>query len=163
MRVDNNATTAMVDTGASHSFVTEELVQKLCLPVKTLSTPLTATDFGGAIATVSKTVTTTFCLASVTRRWMFYVSEKAPAPVVIGLDLVLKWPLYLNPLDKCLYFPRIPVTNTSPSLMCLTDDSASNSAGTNIALSFRESNLPINDDPPVEVPDVTILDLIKTF
>ena len=53
VRIDNNATTAMIDTGASHSFVTEELVQKLCLPVKTLSTPMTATDFGGTTATVS--------------------------------------------------------------------------------------------------------------
>ena len=113
VRVDNNATTAMIDTGASHSFVTEELVQKLCLPVKTLSTPMTATDFGGTVATVTKTVTTTFCLASITRRWMFYVSEKAPAPVVIGLDLVLKWPLYLNPLDKCLYFPRVHASSLS--------------------------------------------------
>ena len=159
VRVDNNATTAMIDTGASHSFVTEELVHKLCLPVKTLSTPMTATDFGGTVATLTKTVTTTFCLASITRRWMFYVSEKAPAPVVIGLDLVLKWPLYLNPLDKCLYFPRVHASSSSRSLVSFSDELAPISIGTDIALPFRESNLPIKDNVSLEVSDVTILDL----
>ena len=39
------------------------------------------------------------------RTWTFYVSPAAPAPVVLGLDLVLEWPLFLNPQDCCLYVP----------------------------------------------------------
>ena len=112
----------MIDTGASHSFVTEDLVNKLCLPVSSISTPLTATDFGGAVATVTKTVTVSFCLATVERKWMFYVSENAPAPVVIGLDLVLKWPLYLNPMDKCLYFLAEHTSTAATHVRALCDE-----------------------------------------
>ena len=45
------------------------------------------------------------------------------------------------------------------SLVSSSDELAPIIVGTDIALSFRESNLPIKDNVPLEVSDVTILDL----
>ena len=102
--VDNNPTTAMLDTGASHSFITRTLVTDLKLSTIRLGTSLTATDFGGARAVITETVTAALSLANTAKKWSFYVCGHAPAPVVLGLDAVLRWPLYLNPRDMCLHF-----------------------------------------------------------
>ena len=101
--VNSNPTTAMLDTGASHSFITRLLVQQLKLSPMRLKTALTATDFGGAKATITEVVTAMVSLADIPREWTMYVCAHAPAPVVLGLDVVLKWPLYLNPSDMCLH------------------------------------------------------------
>ena len=44
-----------------------------------------------------------FRLASVSKTCCYYVTHEAPAPVVLGLDIVLSWPLFLNPIDRCVY------------------------------------------------------------
>ena len=46
--------------------------------------------------------------------WTFYVSKNAPAPIVLGLDLVLEWPLFLNPRDRCLY---VPLSSSSKKIL----------------------------------------------
>ena len=102
--VDNNPNTAMLDTGASHSFITRTLVTDLKLSTIRLGTSLTATDFGGARAVITETVTAALTLAKSAKKWSFYVCKHAPAPVVLGLDAVLRWPLFLNPRDMCLHF-----------------------------------------------------------
>ena len=43
------------------------------------------------------------------------MSKTAPAPIVLGLDLVLEWPLFLNPRDKCLYVPFSSTANNNSS------------------------------------------------
>ena len=71
---------------------------------------------------------------------MFFVSQNAPAPVVIGLDLVIKWPLFLNPVDKCLYFPASQTTVTVTNSLLLKDQPDDPSFDFTIVPSLRESN-----------------------
>ena len=63
----------MLDTGASHSFITRMLVMKLKLTTTRLDASLTATNFGRARATISEIVTTVISLANASRKWSFYV------------------------------------------------------------------------------------------
>ena len=102
--IEQNETTAMLDTGASHSFITRMLVTKLKLTTTRLDASLTATDFGGTRATISEMVTTVISLANTSYKWSFYICAQAPAPVVLGLDVVLRWPLFMNPTNMCLHF-----------------------------------------------------------
>ena len=114
--VNEQPTTAMLDTGASHSFITRTLVQQLKLSSTRLQVSLTATDFSGSQAVISEMVTAVISLSNTSRQWTLYVCARAPAPVVLGLDVVLKWPLYLNPADRCLHIiPSSGTNDTTPS------------------------------------------------
>ena len=113
--VDNNPTTAMLDTGASHSFITRTLVTELKLLPTRLDTSLTATDFGGARAVITETVTAALSLANSAKKWSFYVCGHALAPVVLGLDAVFHWPLFLNPRDMYLHFASEQPSHYGPT------------------------------------------------
>ena len=91
------------DTGTSQLFITYDLADQLQATLLPLQEPLTTVDFGGQKFSITHTVQLSLRLLSIAREWTFYVSRTAPAPIVLGLDLVLEWPLFLNPQDKRLY------------------------------------------------------------
>ena len=133
----------MLDTGASHSFITRMLVTKLKLTTTRLDASLTATDFGGARATISEMVTTVISLANASRKWSFYVCAQAPAPVVLGLDVVLRWPLFLNPTNICLHFaaPSNDAALPTADRGCSPSNKASSDEGLQLYRSIASSDL----------------------
>ena len=96
---------AMLDTGASHTFITYELADQIQAELKPLDNAITTTDFGGQKSSTQHMAHISFRLASVSKICCCYVTHEAPAPVVLGLDIVLSWPLFLNPVDRCVYVP----------------------------------------------------------
>ena len=129
---------AMFDTGASQSFITYDLVDQLQASLIPLKESLTTVDFGGQKSTIAHSVQLSLRLTSIAREWTFYVSKTAPAPIVLGLDLVLEWPLFLNPHDKCLYVP-------------LSSSAASNkNSVTRAACMFRSSVIDTSTQVKVE-------------
>ena len=138
VEVNKMPAVAMFDTGASQSFITYDLVDQLQSPLVPLKQSLTTVDFGGQKSEIAHTVQLSLRLTSIAREWTFFVSKTAPAPIVLGLDLVLKWPLFLNPHDKCLYVP-------------LSSSAASNkNSVTHAACMFRSSVLDTSTDVKVE-------------
>ena len=115
VEVNRMPAVAMFDTGASQSFITYDLADQLQAPLIPLKESLTTIDFGGQKSAISHTVQLSLRLTSIARVWTFYVSKTAPAPIVLGLDLVLEWPLFLNPRDKCLYVPLASSTHNEQS------------------------------------------------
>ena len=114
--VNERPTMAMLNTGASHSFITRTLVQQLKLSSTRLQVSLTETDFSGSQAVMSEMVTAVISFSNTSRQWTLYVYARAPTPVVLGLVVVFKWPLYLNPSDQCLYIiPSSGINDTTPS------------------------------------------------
>ena len=110
VEVNRSPAVAMFDTGASQSFITYELADQLQAPLTKLKQPVVTTDFGGQQSSITHTVQLALRLSSISQTWTFYVSTSAPAPIVLGLDVVLGWPLFLNPANKCLY---VPLTSSS--------------------------------------------------
>ena len=138
VEVNKMPAVAMFDTGASQSFITYDLVDQLQAPLVPLKQSLTTVDFGGQKSEIAHTVQLSLRLTSIAREWTFFVSKAAPAPIVLGLDLVLEWPLFLNPHDKCLYVP-------------LSSSAASNkNSVTHAACMFRSSVLDTSTDVKVE-------------
>ena len=115
VEVNRMPAVAMFDTGASQSFITYDLADQLQAPLIPLKESLTKIDFGGQKSAISHTVQLSLRLTSIARVWTFYVSKTAPAPIVLGLDLVFEWPLFLNPRDKCLYVPLASSTHNEQS------------------------------------------------
>ena len=76
---------------------------------------MVTTDFGGQQSSIVHTVQLSLRLSSIAQTWTFYVSSTAPAPLVLGLDVVLGWPLFLNPADKCLYVPLSSSAESKPT------------------------------------------------
>ena len=105
VEVNRMPAVAMFDTGASQSFITYDLADQLQASLTPLKESLITVDFGGQKSSIEHTVQLSLRLTSISRMWTFYVSKNAPAPIVLGLDLVLEWPLFLNPRDRCLYVP----------------------------------------------------------
>ena len=93
----------MLDTGASHTFITYELADQIQAELKPLPDIVTTTDFGGQKSSIQHMANLSFRLASMSKTCCCYVTHEAPAPVVLGLDIVLSWPLFLNPVDRCIY------------------------------------------------------------
>ena len=105
VEVNRMPAVAMFDTGASQSFITYDLADQLQASLTPLKESLITVDFGGQKSSIEHTVQLSLRLTSISRMWTFYVSKNTPAPIVLGLDLVLEWPMFLNPRDRCLYIP----------------------------------------------------------
>ena len=84
----------MLDTGASHTFITYKLANQIQAELKPLDDAITTTDFGGQKSSIQHMAHISFRLASVSKTCCCYVTHEAPAPMVLGLDIVLSWPLF---------------------------------------------------------------------
>ena len=76
-----------------------------------MSSPLRMTTFNNQQASITHTVEVTVDMTDLTKDWVFLLAEQTPATIVIGLDLILAWPLFLNPLDRCLYLSPSSLSN----------------------------------------------------
>ena len=74
-------------------------------PRTQLAVPYSLGTFVGAEHKVNTTLTASLSIAGVSRPWDFLVIDRMPAEVVLGLDLMLYWPIFINPVDRCLYVP----------------------------------------------------------
>ena len=101
--IEQKETTAMLDTSASYSFITRMLVTKLKLTTTRLDASLTATDFGGARATISEMVTTVISLANASRKWSFYICAQAPAPCSLGTRCHPSLASFPEPNEQCTF------------------------------------------------------------
>ena len=147
VEVNRMPAVAMFDTGASQSFITYDLADQLQASLTPLKESLITVDFGGQKSSIEHTVQLSLRLTSISRMWTFYVSKNAPAPIVLGLDLVLEWPLFLNPRDRCLYVPlssspKKTLTTSSAVSACLpvhTPLDVSAEVEVEASVSFQES------------------------
>ena len=132
-----------------------------------LQEPLTTVDFGGQKSSITHTVQLSLRLSSIAREWTFYVSRTALAPIVLGLDLVLEWPLFLNPQDKCLYVPL--ASSASMQTSCGVDARCLQQPVVDIFTEVQAEvvpQLPCSSDEVVEYSDDSLCGLSfnpKTF
>ena len=102
--VEGSPIRALLDPGASHSFIWEEWARTQKLTYTPLDPPRAVGVFNGEkeyvryVAHVKK-----FGIAGHVRPWNFYVIARSPTPIVVGLDAVRAMPLFYNPLNDCLY------------------------------------------------------------
>ena len=101
--VSGCAATALLDPGASHSFMRWSWARERSLPAKPLSLPLGMTTFNNQRAQITHSVEAPVEMKGLHKEWVFLLAEQTPATIVIGLDMLLAWPLFLNLLDRCLY------------------------------------------------------------
>ena len=118
IEVNKTPIVAMLDTGASHKFITYELADQIQAELKPLPDVVTTTDFGGQKSSIQHMANLSFCLASVSKTCCCYGTHEAPTPVVLGLDIVLLWPLFLNPVDYYIYVPFNGQKGQTASVTC---------------------------------------------
>ena len=144
--VNGHPALALMDPGASHSFVHPRWVARHHQTPQRLAVPYSLGTFVGAEHTVTTTLTAQLTIAGVSRPWDFLVLDRMPAEVVLGLDLMLYWPLFLNPVDKCLYVPP-QTASQGPNWFTPVPTSSSTSRPTLRAM-FSSLNTP---PPPLTV------------
>ena len=142
---------ALMDPGASHSFVHPKWMARYNQSTTQLAVPYSLGTFVGAEHKVNTTLTASLSIVGVSRPWDFLVIDRMPAEVVLGLDLMLYWPMFINPVDRCLYVPPqhishppnwfTPAKNTPPATPTLR--ALFSSLTINPSLSPRDTLSPI--------------------
>ena len=95
---------ALLDPGATHSFVKRSWVIEHSLQPTTLSSPSQVNSFNGQSTTLTQVLYAALGLGASSRAWAFYLVDQSPKDVVLGLDVMLQWPLFLDPTDGSIYF-----------------------------------------------------------
>ena len=91
---------ALLDHGASASFVNQAWCLRNALSPQPLKTPLALTQFAGqGPRVVSRLRAPVVKFAGKQKPWTFLVAERTPAEIVLGLDFVRKWALCHNPIN----------------------------------------------------------------
>ena len=102
--------TALLDSGASHSFVSQEWVKDRNLQTTPLHQPLSVGTFGGVCKEVSQVLKCSkVAFIGPPHPWNFLVLNGAPQDVVIGLDYSWTQGLYMDPRDTLLYKVPLPM------------------------------------------------------
>ena len=98
--VEGIGTSALMDHGACFSFVRAQWCRDQGLQLVPRPDTLWLQQFGGGTLGVDQILKNAKVrFAGTTRRWTFLVHETTPAPIVIGLNMVLAWRLCFNPAD----------------------------------------------------------------
>ena len=80
---------ALMDHGASYTFICKEWCRKNGLVTVEFSEPMLLTEFSGHVVSTSSSLRSArVSFAQVTGRWSFVVIEGIPALVVIGLNMI---------------------------------------------------------------------------
>ena len=95
---------ALLDPGATHSFVKRSWVIEYSLQPTTLSSPSQVNSFNGQSTTLTQVLYAALGLGASSRAWAFYLVDQSPKDVVLSLDVMLQWPLFLDPIDGSIYF-----------------------------------------------------------
>ena len=90
MHVNDHQVVALVDTGATHSFIRRSLARKLKLEFH--KRPAMAIGFGNeSREDADKEVRVHLQIGNKRRKWTFVVLDIAADPLILGEEAVLKW------------------------------------------------------------------------
>ena len=104
IEIEHTSVTALLDHGASHSFLSKEWAIRNRVPMKPLSHPFTYSFFNGTHDVISHMAyPRSVQIGPYDRPWTFFVVTRSPCAVVIGLDAIRGWPLFYSPLDDRLF------------------------------------------------------------
>ena len=102
--VDRNPVVALLDHGASHSFVAKDWARKHHMSLVPLASPIHFSFFNGTHDAITHLAhAKSVCIGPHNRPWVFLAAAATPMPVVLGLDAVRGWPLFYSPLDDRLF------------------------------------------------------------
>ena len=95
---------ALLDHGASHSFMCKEWAVRNGIPMRPLAHPFTFSFFNGTHDVISHLAyPKAVRIGPHIRPWTFFAVASSPMPVVLGLDAIRGWPLFYSPLDNHLF------------------------------------------------------------
>ena len=100
---------ALLDTGATHSFVRHQLVKQWDLQMRPRAR-MAVKFFNRTATVVEHEVELSLMIECQERRWTFLVLSDAEDPLVVGLDLVRAWKMVVDPINLRLYMPKDPGT-----------------------------------------------------
>ena len=110
IRIENKEATALLDHGASHSFINEHWYQEQGLATSAMLHPMAMTEFSGKVTYVSRILRNAQVeFAGGKSLWTFVASPSTPTAVVIGLDLIRHLQLCYNPANDHLF--ALPTTD----------------------------------------------------
>ena len=90
IEIEHSSVIALLDHGASHSFMTQEWAIRNRMPMKPLPYPFTYSFFNGTRDTISHMAyPKSVCIGPYDRPWTFFVVARSPCAVVMGLDAIL--------------------------------------------------------------------------
>ena len=136
--VDGRLAVALLDLGASVSFVDKQWMVSMGLHPSMLTMPRRLSEFSSPGTWVTEFLPVhELVFAHQTLSWELIVTPRRPANVVIGLDIVRAWGICFNPLDDRVYAVRRD--NPGVLTMPMITDSSSN-----------DINMECNDDVALE-------------
>ena len=103
IKVNGVAVKAMIDSGASHSFVSQQLVERHGMEPSKLIRPLNVGLFADPAIRLTQVLKD--CEVEVAGRselWELLIMPECPEEVVLGLDAIWEWCLFVNPRDDTL-------------------------------------------------------------
>ena len=104
IEIDRVPVMALLDHGASYSFMSKEWAQEHYLPLKPLIQPFKFSCFNGTQDTITHIAYPKMvAIGPHVRPWTFFVVSSTPMPVVLGLDAVRGWPLFYSPHWMTVY------------------------------------------------------------
>ena len=109
VEVHGEKVNALLDTGATHSFVKGEWARRHNLPTKPCSVA-SISFFNLQSSLVVQEARVSVQIGDRKRKWKFLVMEVAPYPVVLGIDFLRCWGLVLDPTTLDLFVPRSDIT-----------------------------------------------------
>ena len=100
-------TSALLDHGASASFISEAFCERLGLATAPLHSPMCLQEFSGTGPTLTKKARAgRVDFAGYCGPWTFVVAPTPPLPIVVGLDMIRAWQLCYNPANDGIHSPR---------------------------------------------------------
>ena len=105
--LDGWQTSALLDHGATVSFIEEKVARSHGLGITQLAQPRWLMEFTGKrtkLTTCARVQKVGF--AGLNLPWCFLITETAPKPVVIGLDLIRRWRVVYDPRDDAVFCLR---------------------------------------------------------
>ena len=116
--VDKTPVVALLDHGASHSFVAKDWAQQQHMSLVPLASPIHFSYFNGTHDAITHLAhAKSVRIGPHTRPWVFLAAASTPMPVVLGLDAVRGWPLFYSPLDDRLFVVEDVPTKEEPSVL----------------------------------------------
>ena len=106
VKIGDHDAVALLDTGATHSFLHLQTAKKWKLALRERP-PMSVGFFNKESMLIRHEVTTWVTMGSQRRRWTFLVLGVAADLVVLGLDIIRAWHLVVDPRSLALYIPRV--------------------------------------------------------
>ena len=104
IEIEHTSVIALLDHGASHSFMSKEWAIRNRIPMKPLSHLFTYSFFNGTQDVISHMAyPRSVRIGPYVRPWTFFAVARSPCAVVLGLDAIRGWPLFYSPLDDRLF------------------------------------------------------------